>query len=314
MKYTCCRLLPTLAVLATILLIACGADATVAPAATEPTSETLARDNVTRAQVLQSLTANVILPGYIAAAAGMVKLQQSVDSLCASPGETGLETARQDWRAARQAWLRTESFRFGPAMDRRSASLVDWWPVDKEGIDEILDSVEAVTTERVSEFLPATRRGLGGAEHLLFGPGSDELADGSAQAGRCAYLLSIAAVSSDEVNGILADWQGTEEAKGYASYYDGTGSLALLDKEAEAIAVRSLVFQVRAIANMRLGAALGIEEEADASAIPAGAADNSLEDLLSQLDSISAVYRGADDGGCLGLSARVASGVRGNRR
>ena len=104
-------------------------------------------------------------------------------------------------------------------------------------------------------------------------------------------------------DGILADWRGEGETEGYASYYDGTGSTALLDREAEAEAVRSLVFQVRAIANMRLGAALGIDGEADASAIPTGYADNTREDLLSQLDSIAVMYRGADGG--LGLSARV---------
>ena len=155
------------------------------------------------------------------------------------------------------------------------------------------------------EYLPATQRGFNAIEYLLFGPGSEALADGSGVQGRCAYLRSLTSVARVEADGILAEWEGTEETKGYASYYDGTGSLALLDKDAEAMAVRSLVFQVRAIANMRLGAALGIDGEADASAVPAGAADNSREDVLSQLDSISTVYRGAD--GAVGLSARVAS-------
>ena len=162
-----------------------------------------------------------------------------------------------------------------------------------------------MTEERVSQYLPATQRGLSAAERLLFGPGGNAPAHGSGEQGRCAYLRSVAAVARDEADGILADWQGTEETKGYASYYDGTGSLALLDKEAEAIAVRSLVFQVRAIANMRLAVALGLDGEADASAIPAGAADNTREDLLSQLDGIAGLYRGADGG--LGLSDRVRS-------
>ena len=113
----------------------------------------------------------------------------------------------------------------------------------------------------------------------------------------------MVAVAGNEVAGVLADWQGTEETAGYAGYYDGTGSLSLLDREAEAVAVRSLVFQVRAIANMRLAPALGLDGEASTDAIPAGAADNSREDLLNQLGGIAGLYRGAEGG--FGLSDRV---------
>ena len=285
--------------------IGCGAAATSAPPDTPAPQNTPAPDKATRAEMLQSLTAQVILPGYTAAAAGLAQLEQSLEGLCASPAQAGLDAARQDWRAARQGWLRTESYRFGPAMERRSVSLADWWPIEADKIDAHLDGGEEITEERVLEYLPATQRGLNAIEYLLFGPGSGALADGSGAERRCAYLRSLSAVARDEADGILADWQGSEEAAGYAGYFDGTGSLALLDSEAEAEAVRSLVFQVRAIANMRLGAALGIDGEADAGAIPSGDADNTREDLLSQLDGIAAVYRGADGG--LGLSARVAS-------
>ena len=116
---------------------------------------------------------------------------------------------------------------------------------------------------------------------------------------------AVSKVVSDEVTGILTDWQGTADSSSYASYFDGTGSLALIDSDAEAEVVRSLVFQVRTIANMRLGAGLGVDQEVDASAIPTGGADHSREDLLSQLDSIASVYRGAEGG--MGVSARVSA-------
>ena len=246
----------------------------------------------------------VILPGYAASAESMARLGQSVDSLCSSPSGDSLGAAREAWREARGAWLRTESYRFGPAMDRRTISLVDWWPIDVEKIERNLAGEEPVTPERVKEFLPSTQRGLSVAEFLLFAPDSAGLADGSDPA-RCAYLQSVTTANGEEVAGILGDWQGSGDSSGYAGYFDGTGSLALVDSDAEAEVVRSLVFQVRAIANMRLGAALGVDVEADASAIPSGDADNSREDLLSQLASIASVYRGADGG--MGISARVRS-------
>ncbi len=285
---------------------------TVIPAAATATAAPAA-DRVGRGDVLQSLTALVFLPGYEAAADSMARWAGSVEGLCAAPGPAGLAAAlaaaRADWAAARQGWLRTEAYRFGPAMERRSASLVDWWPVDTAKIDGRLEggdgvSGDGITGELVREYLPSTQRGLGAGEYLLFGPGSDELASGSGDGGRrCDYLRAAAGVAAAETAGIWADWQGVGGRPGYAGFYDGTAASSLLDREAEAIAVRSLVFQVRAIANMRLGAALGVDGAADVSAIPAGYADNGRADLLSQWEGIAAVYRGGAGG--LGLSDRV---------
>ncbi len=311
MNKICAWPLPLLASLLLLLTVGCGMqetdiplDTAVPPSNTEPPTATATPVAATRAEVVQSLTAKVILPGYIAAADAIASLSESVDALCSGPSEAALEAAQDDWREARQAWLRTESYRFGPAMDRRSISPVDWWPIDVEKIDRNLASEEGVTPERVTEFLPSTQRGFSTAEYLLFGSESEELVDVSGSR-RCAYLQSVAAVTRDELAGISADWRGTGESSGYATYFDGTGSLALIDSDAEAELVRSLVFQVRSIANMRLGAALGVDQETDTSAVPGGGADNSREDLLSQLDGIATIYRGADGG--LGLSARVAA-------
>ena len=298
----------TLAVAALLPLTAaaCGAAATpiptdtALPAATATPAATPTPARAGRAAMLQSLTALVILPGYTAAAGAADALHEATEALCAAPSPADLEAARQEWRAARQAWRRTEAYRFGPAMERRSASLVDWHPVDAAAIDVLLADGAAVTGERVREYLPATQRGLGAAEYLLFGPGSDALAGGGPA--RCAYLGAVTAVARAETAGIRADWQGDGESAGYAGFYDGTAASSLLDREAEAVAVRSLVFQVRAIANMRLAPALGLDGAADVSAIPAGAADNSGADLLSQMDGIAALYGGA---GGLGLSDRV---------
>ena len=282
---------------------------TVIPADTATATAAPAADRVGRGEVLQSLTALVFLPGYEAAADAMARWAESVEGLCAAPGPAGLAAARADWAAARQGWLRTEAYRFGPAMERRSASLVDWWPVDTGKIDRLLEggdgvSGDGITGELVREYLPSTQRGLGAGEYLLFGPGSDVLASGSGDGGRrCDYLRAAAGVAAAETAGIWADWQGGGGAPGYAGFYDGTAASSLLDREAEAIAVRSLVFQVRAIANMRLGAALGVDGAADVSAIPAGYADNGKADLLSQWEGIAGVYRGGAGG--LGLSDRV---------
>ena len=303
------RLLLLSALTALLALIACGGSASPTAGPGESTRETAEvpteTPEVSRRDVLTSLTGRVIVPRYRQASDAMGGLEISVDALCAVPGGASLETARTAWRDARAAWVTTGAFRFGPAMDRRSVSLVDWWPVSIERIEGVVSEGELVTTETVRQFMPSTQRGMGAMEHLLFGDGSDALA-GPAGAMRCGYLEALATVAHDEIDGVRQDWEGDGESPGYDGFFDGSASSSLHPREGEAEVVRSLVFMVRTIANMRLGAALGVDTQADPVAIPSGAAGHSREDLRHQLLGISEMYQGADgDLGALGISHRV---------
>ena len=302
------RFLLLLSALAALLgAIACGGPPTGEPGESpretpEVPIETL---EISREDVLTSLTGRIIVPRYRQASEAMGALATSVDALCAAPGVASLETARGSWREARDSWMKTEAFRFGPAVDRRSVSLVDWWPVAVERIDGVVAGGGPVTAETVRQFMPSTQRGMGAMEHLLFGDGSDALS-GSAGAVRCGYLEALTTVAREEIDGVRQDWEGDGESPGYAGFFDGSASSSLHPREGEAEVVRSLVFMVRTIANMRLGAALGVDTQADPSAIPSGAAGHSREDLRHQLLSISEMYQGADgDPGALGIGRRV---------
>ena len=307
MSLRCLLLLSALAAL--LALIACGGSASPTAGPGESPRETavvpIKTPEVSRPDVLTSLTGRVIVPRYRQASDAMGGLAISVDALCAVPGGASLETARTTWRDARAAWVTTGAFRFGPAMDRRSVSLVDWWPVSIERIEGVVSEGGPVTTETVRQFMPSTQRGMGAMEHLLFGDGSDALA-GPAGAMRCGYLSALAAVAHEEIDGVRQDWEGDGESPGYDGFFDGSASSSLHPREGEAEVVRSLVFMVRTIANMRLGAALGVDTQADPSAIPSGAASHSREDLRHQLLSISEMYQGAASAtGALGISHRV---------
>ena len=279
-----------------LTLAACGGNGSADPGETK---------SVSREDVLTSLTNLVIVPRYRQAADAMGKLADSMETLCSEPNAAALENARSDWRGARNAWVTTEAFRFGPAMDRRSQSLVDWWPVSVERIDNALSGGDVVTEETVRQFMPATQRGIGAMEHLLFAEGSNSLTTQGATV-RCGYPMALTSVAHEEIEGILHDWEGDDESSGYAGFFDGSANSALHPRVAEAEVVRSLVFLVRTIAHMRLGAALGVDAEPDLMAIPSGAAGHSHEDLSHQLLGISEMYRGAgSDPQALGIGHMV---------
>ena len=299
----CLLLLSALAAL--LALLACGGSAESGETPLGTAEAPVETPEVSRRDVLTSLTGRVIVPRYRQASDATAAMADSVNALCAAPGGASLETARTAWRGARTAWITTEAFRFGPAMDRRSVSLVDWWPVSVERIDGVVTDGQPVTAETVRQFMPSTQRGMSAMEHLLFGDGSGALA-GPGGAMRCGYLAALATVAHEEVDGVRRDWEGDGESPGYAGFFDGSASSSLHPREGEAEVVRSLVFMVRTIANMRLGATLGVDTQADPSAIPSGEAGHSREDLRHQLRGISEMYQGADgDPDALGISHLV---------
>jgi len=295
-----------LAVGALALPIAAGC-ASAAPAASAPTAS--AAPPASRQDVLTSLTADVIAPRFETAAAEMNALRDSLNTLCGSPTAANLQSARDAWRNARAPWMRSQAMWFGPVMDRRSRSLVDWAPVDPERIEDLLATKkDGITAEYVREFLASTQRGLGAVEYIIFGDDAAALEALSAADGvRCQYLTALGDVAAAELDGVVADWTvGNAESGAYAGYFDGTADSALLGRSAVAEVVRTSVFLTRSITDMRLGKALGVGDDvkADPSAIPMGAAHNAVADMRNQVLGMQDLYVGADGG--LGLGALIA--------
>ena len=300
-----------IAVLITILALglACGG-AAPAPASTGAAAAP------GREEVLVALTDTVIVPGYRAAAEEMNELRAALDGLCAAPSAEGLAAARIAWRDARAGWLRTQATWFGPVMERRSRSLVDWSPVDAPRIEETLAGRDAISPEVVREFLGASQRGLGAMEYILFAsPGGDgddgailDALDGAASV-RCQYLTALGAVAAAEVDAALGDWMGDNpEGKAYAGYFNGTASSSLLGKAAVDELVRTSVFLTRSIADMRLGKALGQASGAvgggpEPAALRAGPGHNTAADFRSQVLGMQDIYQGGAGGP--GLSGLV---------
>ena len=253
----------------------------------------------TKEDVLISLTDLAIVPGYEAAAHGMNGLDIALTDLCAAPSQPALD-------AARAAWTRTTSTWFGPVMDRRSLGVMDWSPVEPERIEAMLAERPATSEAQVRDSLGSTLRGLGAVEYMLFADGAlDSL---SSRPERCGYLTALGGVIASEANAILRDWTvEREHGPAYAGFFTGRASSSMLASEAFADVVRTQVFLLRTITDMRLAAALGLREGgADPSAIPGGAGENALADLRAQIVGIRDVYVGHDSEGALGVSHIVA--------
>ena len=273
---------------------------------------------VSRQEVLVNLTDTVIAPRFAAVAAEMDGLRDALDALCAGPTPDTLSVARTAWRDARAPWMRSQAFWFGPVMERRSRSLLDWSPVEPERIETMLASRDAVAAGDVTEFLASTQRGLGAIEYIIFGDGDGDGADAAVLAAltpsdgiRCQYLTALGEVAAAETAGILADWTGDNaDGKAYAGYFNGTAASSLLGKAAVDEVVRHSVFLTRSITDMRLGAALGGGADGGAlepDALLAGPGANTVADILNQVLGMQDWYGGGASGPGVGALVRGVS-------
>ena len=157
--------------------------------------------------------------------------------------------------------MTSEAMWFGPVMDRRSRSLMDWSPTDVEGVEETLARDIAFTAGDVRETLASNRRGLGAIEYILFDDGAvDSLKNAPA---RCSFLTSLTDVAGEEAEAIRSAWvDGADGSPPYKDYLTGRSDLSLLPGDGVAEAVRTQVFLIRDIVEMRLATALGLRGEA----------------------------------------------------
>ncbi len=256
--------------------------------------------------VLISLTDSIIVPEYEALAAESNNLRKSLEDLCAAPSDAALIEARQAWRKARAPWMRAEAAWFGPVMDRRSVSLMDWSPIDAERIETMLTDRPATTEDEVRNVLSSTQRGFGAIEYLLFDEDALQQLSGSRTA-RCDYLTALGLVVESEATAINHDWSvAREHGPAYKDFFTGRSDSSLLTRQAVAELVRTQVFLIRTIVDMRLASALGLREGGpDPTAIPGGAGDNTLDDLRNEILGMRSMYIGSDGEDGLGISDLV---------
>ena len=256
-------------------------------------------------QVIISLTDNVVVPAYEAVAEDTSRLNRDVQALCEAPTDAGLQTARESWRKAIQSWSYSEPMWFGPVMDRRSLRLVDWSPTETAAINQLLADSPSLSVEEVSGVLASNQRGFGAIEYVLFG--GDALQNLTGSPAYCNYLTALTTVVHQETSAILADWVTGVDRAPYKDYFTDQADISLVSTDVVSEVVRTQVFLIRSMVDMRLASALGLRESApDLTAIPGNAADNGLQDLRNELLGMQDVYLGSGEEG-LGISDLVSS-------
>ena len=121
---------------------------------------------------------------------------------------------------------------------------------------------------------------------------------------RCSFLTSLGEVVAVEAAAVTEEWTtGIERDTPYKDYFTDRGSASLLTGQAVAELVRTQVFLIRTIVDMRLAAAMGLRPDGpDLELLPGGMGEFALEDLRNQVLGMQDMYVGHDSEQGYGIS------------
>ena len=161
--------------------------------------------------VIANYVDKTVLPTYKDMVEKVGVLKEKVDAFVSDGTAASLNAACDAWRTAREPWERSEAFLFGPADYESLDPSLDTWPLDKDGIDQMLqtqdfDQIQGNTDEAQN------LRGFHTLEYLLFDGGSNKRPE-NVTANEKAYMSIVARLLKSDTDKLYKAWNegGTSE-------------------------------------------------------------------------------------------------------
>lgn len=264
-----------------------------------------------RSQLLSDIGSEVLLPLYRDFHTRSAELSASVTALCQQGTAQELTAARDAWRAARVPWKQAEALGIGPIVDLRVDAAVDFWPIRRHDVQEVLDGAETIDDAYV-DGLGATRKGLPVLELLVFEPEDPT----SALAGlaendgrRCLYAAALARDVEQQAALLLSAWEPAEGDFGRELASAGKGSERYAS-QADAMneIVNELIAETQRLESNRLAKPLGRQDGGtpQPGAVESPFSHNALADAQNHALGLRAAYLGhLGDGEGRGLHEAV---------
>ena len=123
--------------------------------------------------IINNFVDNIVVPTYKELAKRNATLYDTVVAFQANPTNEGFEACAKAWLNAREPWETSEAFLFGPVDELGLDPNMDSWPLDAEGIKNILKSQKWADITEVGEDGNVTEsaqnvRGFHTLEFLIF--------------------------------------------------------------------------------------------------------------------------------------------------
>jgi predicted lipoprotein len=262
-----------------------------------------------RLTVVKGLGNDVIVPTLAETVAAAGELRQALVAFEGTPMPQQLDQARAAWRRARLPWKAAAPLLFGPGRDLAAA--VDWFPVERKKLDELLASADPLDAAGV-RVLGASRRGFHALELLLFDEPEAGYVATTALAGaepaavrRRGYLTAQAMDIADRLGAWRTAWapEGGNHLKAFTG--PGQGDYPNIGAVVDTVVNESISAGERATALLAKPLGLMSGGELRPELAESLASDNALADLAATVRGIRALYVGGAPG--RGISALVKS-------
>ena len=241
-------------------------------------------DSSATALMLTDIANNVMVPAYqdlstkTASLAATSGVQSYCDALGGANEATEMDSVKDLWSAASDAYAKTEVHSVGPAdIDgafRYRVSSYASAPLDRCGLDN------SVTNQNGADFdlatRPANQRGLGAVEYLLFNAdldhncssntapaGWNDLSEASRKSQRCEYAVELASDIDAAADGIVDNWSA--DGSNYLAEFTSEGSAGeKLQELTDAI----IVHMDKEAKDKKVGIPTGVKEECTSFSCP----------------------------------------------
>lgn len=213
--------------------------------------------------VLERMLVSYIRPGYAGFNLSTSRLSASIKTLCEDPSGETLDAARQAFRDTADSWARIEWLRLGPVMSENRLERILFFP-DRKGTGRkqvqaaIAQKDESVTNAGSLAGQSVAMQGLGAIEFILFGSGSDALAQSKASH-RCAFAHAAADNLVNLSNEIITGWDKDSDAVPVFLKPGAGNPLYRTDTEALNVLLGQMIHGLEAIRDTRIGAFLNAE-------------------------------------------------------
>jgi predicted lipoprotein len=260
-----------------------------------------------RQQVLRDLSANVIVPSYAKLASDSAALHSALSALRSAPSMQALGAAQTQYRSARRTQKTTEAFKLGPADDLAvTGDTIDTWPANGTKLDALVAGSAALDATAVTA-LGADQRGFAALEWLLFDSAVSEaelLARFTGSPRRALLAESLALDLANKCKLLNDAFMGPT---GYGQQLAEAGvSSTVFTTQRDAVdkLVTGMLYVAEYMVTAKLAKPLGSDtNNVVQPALEEGPrSDSTLADLQADLDGLSAIYTGAQDG-------RVGKGI-----
>ena len=170
--------------------------------------------------VITTYVNDVVIPTYKMMYDNVSAFQTAVNKLNYADTEktltNNLADACEAWRNARTPWEESEAFLYGPAARKNLDPSLDSWPLDQDGIDQVLASgdfgnVENGDVDEDDEKGPQNTRGFHTAEYLLFSEGAARTAanikDATHGENMIKYVKTVAKRMMSDTEALYESWK-----------------------------------------------------------------------------------------------------------